>query len=198
MESLDSTTSDTLSSPTIKTNNTLELLSSCTSTRTSLSSPGTSTSTSRSSSGDLSSSASSSSSSSSSSSRAGVAWRDLRVTVQSSRKQSRVLLHGLSGYAEPGNILAIMGPSGSGKSTLLDALAGHLLDAFSSIVFISWMWFLYGLYIPLSVSSWGCMYVSMYVIMHEFLDGWMYLCIYMWISLVWMYVALFVYGCIQN
>ena len=172
MESLDSTSSDTHSSPTIKTSNTLELLSSCTSTRTSLSCP--STSTSRSSSGDL-----STSSSSSPSSRAGVAWRDLRVTVQSSRKQARVLLHGLSGYAEPGNILAIMGPSGSGKSTLLDALAGQSYKCISSIVFIAWMWCVYGwihvrmhecVYIPLSALICGCMYISMYVIMREFLD----------------------------
>lgn len=40
--------------------------------------------------------------------------------------QERVILHGISGVASPGEILAVLGPSGSGKSTLLSALAGRL------------------------------------------------------------------------
>ncbi|XP_002974167.2 ABC transporter G family member 11 [Selaginella moellendorffii] len=55
-----------------------------------------------------------------------LAWRDLFVTASNARGDVQVLLHRLSGYAEPGNITAIMGPSGSGKSTLLDTLAGRL------------------------------------------------------------------------
>lgn len=38
----------------------------------------------------------------------------------------RNILHGITGMASPGEILAILGPSGSGKSTLLNALAGRL------------------------------------------------------------------------
>ncbi|KAF3445375.1 hypothetical protein FNV43_RR10551 [Rhamnella rubrinervis] len=38
----------------------------------------------------------------------------------------RTILHGITGMASPGEILAILGPSGSGKSTLLNALAGRL------------------------------------------------------------------------
>eukprot|EP00249_Psilotum_nudum_P032001 c47085_g1_i1 orf=80-2188(-) len=53
-------------------------------------------------------------------------WRDLTVTVLNSKGETQTVLQDLTGYAEPGYFLAIMGPSGSGKSTLLDALAGRL------------------------------------------------------------------------
>ncbi|CAI8583830.1 unnamed protein product [Vicia faba] len=55
-----------------------------------------------------------------------LSWKDLWVTVSGSKNQSKSILEGLTGYAKPGQVLAIMGPSGSGKSTLLDALAGRL------------------------------------------------------------------------
>ncbi|EFJ19128.1 ATP-binding cassette transporter [Selaginella moellendorffii] len=51
-----------------------------------------------------------------------VTWKDLSVSVSN----GRVLLESMCGYAQSGQITAIMGPSGSGKSTLLDALAGRL------------------------------------------------------------------------
>ncbi|KAJ4714475.1 ABC transporter G family member 11-like [Melia azedarach] len=59
-----------------------------------------------------------------------VTWKELSVMVSSGKKlengRHKAILEGLTGYAEPGNVLAIMGPSGCGKSTLLDALAGRL------------------------------------------------------------------------
>ncbi|KAK7404312.1 hypothetical protein VNO78_05105 [Psophocarpus tetragonolobus] len=56
-----------------------------------------------------------------------LVWEDISVVVPNFRNgHTRRLLNGLSGYAEPNRIMAIMGPSGSGKSTLLDALAGRL------------------------------------------------------------------------
>lgn len=56
-----------------------------------------------------------------------LVWEDLSVILPNSGSgHARKLLNGLTGFAEPGRLLAIMGPSGSGKSTLLDSLAGCL------------------------------------------------------------------------
>ncbi len=62
-----------------------------------------------------------------------LTWMDLSVSVTNGRGESRTLLHGLTGYAEPGCMLAIMGPSGSGKTSLLDSLAGKNLIVESMI-----------------------------------------------------------------
>ncbi|PIA53500.1 hypothetical protein AQUCO_00900236v1 [Aquilegia coerulea] len=56
-----------------------------------------------------------------------LVWEDLNVALNSfGDGPTKRILHGLTGCAEPGRILGIMGPSGSGKSTLLDSLAGRL------------------------------------------------------------------------
>ena len=53
-----------------------------------------------------------------------LTWKDMCVIVSNRRSGTKSILQGLSSYALPGELLAIMGPSGCGKSTLLDALAG--------------------------------------------------------------------------
>ncbi|XP_077247206.1 white-brown complex-like protein [Tasmannia lanceolata] len=55
-----------------------------------------------------------------------LTWKDLTVTVTLNNGDMQSVLEGLTGYAEPGSLTALMGPSGSGKSTLLDALSGRL------------------------------------------------------------------------
>ncbi|KAJ4959928.1 hypothetical protein NE237_019838 [Protea cynaroides] len=55
-----------------------------------------------------------------------LTWKDLTVTVTLSNGDTQKVLEGLTGYAEPGSLTALMGPSGSGKSTLLDALSSRL------------------------------------------------------------------------
>ncbi|MCD9560732.1 ABC transporter G member 11 [Datura stramonium] len=55
-----------------------------------------------------------------------LVWEDVNVMVTLNNGDTRNVLEGLTGYAEPGTFTALMGPSGSGKSTLLDALSGRL------------------------------------------------------------------------
>nr|XP_009767617.1 PREDICTED: ABC transporter G family member 11-like isoform X2 [Nicotiana sylvestris] len=55
-----------------------------------------------------------------------LTWNDLWVTVSTRKSGRKAILQGLTGYARPSELLAVMGPSGCGKSTLLDALAGRL------------------------------------------------------------------------
>ncbi|RLN91243.1 hypothetical protein BBJ28_00016968 [Nothophytophthora sp. Chile5] len=56
-----------------------------------------------------------------------VAFRDLKYSVPDPKdpKQSIELLKGVSGYALPGTITALMGSSGAGKTTLMDVIAGR-------------------------------------------------------------------------
>jgi ABC-type multidrug transport system ATPase subunit len=52
-------------------------------------------------------------------------WEDLTVTIGADNKK---LLDGVTGFAQPGRIMAVMGPSGCGKTTLLTSLSGLSLS----------------------------------------------------------------------
>ncbi|KAF1334207.1 Atp-binding protein, partial [Globisporangium splendens] len=56
-----------------------------------------------------------------------LAFKDLWYTVPlpSNPKESIDLLKGITGYALPGTITALMGSSGAGKTTLMDVIAGR-------------------------------------------------------------------------
>ncbi|ETM51056.1 hypothetical protein L914_05008 [Phytophthora nicotianae] len=56
-----------------------------------------------------------------------IAFKDLWYTVPDphNSKESIDLLKGISGFAQPGTIIALMGSSGAGKTTLMDVIAGR-------------------------------------------------------------------------
>ena len=53
-------------------------------------------------------------------------FKNLSLTIPGKRKTpAKTILHSVSGYAMPGEVLYIMGPSGAGKTSLLDSISGR-------------------------------------------------------------------------
>ncbi|CAM6122731.1 unnamed protein product [Calypogeia fissa] len=55
-----------------------------------------------------------------------LVWKDVTVTIGKKKEGISKAVQGVTGYARPGTMLAIMGPPDSGNSMLLRALAGKL------------------------------------------------------------------------
>ncbi|RDX58457.1 ABC transporter G family member 15 [Mucuna pruriens] len=56
-----------------------------------------------------------------------MVWEDVTVErLASFGEEKKKLLNGITGFAEPARIMAVMGPSGCGKTTFLDSLTGKL------------------------------------------------------------------------
>ena len=55
-------------------------------------------------------------------------WNAISYKSVAKDKTEKILIHPMSGSAQPGEMLCVMGTSGAGKSTLLDILAGRLVS----------------------------------------------------------------------
>jgi len=58
-----------------------------------------------------------------------LTWDNVQYVIhKGDPHRERVILHNISGYAQPGKLTVILGPSGAGKSSLLNAISGRLQE----------------------------------------------------------------------
>jgi len=91
-----------------------------------------------------------------------VSWQDLEYVVKLGppwKKYEKQVLYPMTGFCNPGEMLAIMGPSGSGKTSLLNILAQRVKHTDGSI-------FTNGIYVTKKFKS-----VSAYVTQDDILNG---------------------------
>ncbi|KAG8954684.1 hypothetical protein FRC04_011117 [Tulasnella sp. 424] len=75
----------------------------------------------------------------------GIEWVDVGYTIQTRKRggllptrgandfdDGKVILNGISGRVQPGEMMAILGPSGAGKTSLIELLAGKNKDGIAS------------------------------------------------------------------
>jgi ABC-type multidrug transport system fused ATPase/permease subunit len=71
-----------------------------------------------------------------------IFWKDLTLDVPVpsgafKKKQTKQILNGISGYARPGEMLAIMGSTGAGKTSLLNVLARRADGVSTGVILIN-------------------------------------------------------------
>jgi len=66
-----------------------------------------------------------------------VMWEDVTVERAASfgAQKRKLLLNGITGFAEPARVMAVMGPSGCGKTTFLDSFTGLSLSLFLCVCY---------------------------------------------------------------
>ena len=55
-----------------------------------------------------------------------LTWKSINYSVTTKGKSTQIL-KGVSGFAKPGEVLAVMGTSGSGKTSLLSILSNQII-----------------------------------------------------------------------